>query len=163
MPKQSKYPKLRVSVKRGKAGQVWTSYWYDMRGTDKPDIKLGTDRDAALRRWAEIHLDAPRMAGTLEEAFHGWEARGMEARADGRPRSPVTIAGYRKCLQALRGPFGRARWEEVTLPVLHQYVKTRSAKGRARQEMQLLSVIWSWLRKRSPLLQTPSTGTRTGG
>jgi hypothetical protein len=43
MPKPSKHPKLRVSVKRGKAGQVWISYWYDMRGTGKPDMPLGND------------------------------------------------------------------------------------------------------------------------
>jgi integrase len=146
MPKKSKYPKLRTYVKKGKEGKVWVSYAYDMRGTGQPDRPLGNDREAALRRWAEIHLDGPRIAGTLEEAFRGWEEDGIKARADGRPRSEVTISGYLKCLRALRGPFGGARWEEITLPVLHQYVKARSAKGRARQEMQLLSVIWGWAR-----------------
>jgi integrase len=146
MPKPSKYPKLRVSIKRGKAGQVWTSWWYDMRGTGKPDIKLGNDRDAALRRWAEIHLDAPRIAGTLEEAFRGWEERGLKIRPDGRERSPETIKGYTKCLAALRGPFGGARWEDIKMPTLVRYVDQRSAKARAKQEMQLLSVIWGWAR-----------------
>ena len=146
MPKKSKHPKLRVSIKRGKAGQVWTSYWFDMRGTGKPDVPLGTDREAALRRWAELYLDAPRIAGTLDEAFRAWEERGIEVRPDGRPRSAETIKGYRKCLEALRGPFGPARWEDITLPTLRQYVQARSAKGRARQEMQLLSVIWGWAR-----------------
>jgi len=146
MPKQSKYPKLRVSVKRGKAGQVWTSWWYDMRGTGKPDIPLGNDRDKALARWAEIHLDAPRIAGTLEEAFRGWEERGLKVRPNGVPRSAETISGYLKCLRALRGPFGGARWEEIQMPTLAHYIATRSAKGRAKQEMQLLSVIWGWAR-----------------
>lgn len=164
MPKKSKYPKLRVHVKRGRDGQVWTSYWYDMRGTGQPDRPLGTDREAALRQWAEIHLDAPRVAGTLEEAFRGWEERGIESRADGTARSPVTISGYRKCLRALRKPFGRARWEEVTLPVLHLYVKTRSAKGRARQEMQLLSVIWGWARLEGmTALPWPAVGMQKTG
>lgn len=35
MPKRSKHPRLRVHVKRGKAGQVWTSYWFDNRGTTR--------------------------------------------------------------------------------------------------------------------------------
>lgn len=39
MPKTSKYPKLRTSVKRGKAGQAWVSYWYDMRGSGKSVTK----------------------------------------------------------------------------------------------------------------------------
>lgn len=146
MPKTTKHPKLRVSVKRGKAGQVWRSWWYDMRGTGKPDVPLGSDYAAALQRWAEIHLDAPRMAGTLEEAFRAWEERGLAVRPNGKPRSPETILGYLKCLRAIRGPFGGARWEDIKLPVLRQYIEARSAKTRAKQEMQLLSVIWAWAR-----------------
>ena len=146
MPKKSKYPKLRTLVRRGKGGQVWRSWWYDMRGTDKPNIPLGTDYEAALVKWAEIHLDAPRMAGTLEEAFRAWEERGIEVRPDGRARSAETIAGYRKCLRAIRDPFGGARWEDITLPILRKYSQARSAKTRGRQEMQVLSVVWGWAR-----------------
>lgn len=146
MPKITEFPRLRVSVKRGKKGQVWTSWWFDMRGTGQPDIPLGTDHAAALVKWAEIAAGGPRTKGTLEEAFAGWEARGIEVRANGKPRMPETIAGYRKCLAAIRAPFGAARWEDISLPVLAQYVRKRTAKGRARQEMQLLSVIWGWAR-----------------
>ena len=164
MPKKSKYPKLRVYVKRGRDGQVWTSYAYDMRGTGKPDIALGSDREAALRRWAELHLDAPRIAGTLEEAFRAWEERGLEIRADGQPRSKETISGYRKCLRAIREPFLHARWEEVTLPMLRQYIQARSAKGRARQEMQVLSVIWGWARLEGMTsLPWPAVGMQRSG
>lgn len=144
MPKASKHPKFRVSVKRGKAGQVWTSYWYDMRGTGKPDVALGTDHADALRKWAEIHFDAPRIAGTLEEAFRAWEKA-----PDGllRPKiGPETRKGYIKCLRMLRPVFGPARWEEVTFKTLKSYVEKRSAKTRAKQEMQVLSVVWGWAR-----------------
>lgn len=147
MPKVSKHPKLRVSVKRGKAGQVWTSYWFDMRGTGKPDIPLGNDRDDALRRWAEIHFDAPRVAGTLEEAFRAWETDKEDGLLAERLKKHTRI-GYEKCLRALRPVFGSAMWGEVTLPVLADYVKARTAKARARQEMQLTSVIWGYARLR---------------
>lgn len=146
MPKASKYPKLRVSVKRGRAGQVWRSWWYDMRGTGKPDAALGNDYDQALKRWAEIHLEAPRVSGTLEEAFKAWEERGIEVRPNGRPREAETISGYRKCLKVIRGPLGGGTWAEVTLPVLVAYLDKRTAKERGRQEMQLLSVVWNWAR-----------------
>lgn len=146
MPKASKHPKFRVYVKRGKDGQVWTSYAYDMRGTGKPDVPLGTDRTAALAKWAELHFDAPRVAGTLEEAFRGWEQTGIAERPDGRERSAETIRGYQKCLRAMRDFFGPARWSEVTLPAMREYLKHRSAKGRGRQELQLLSVVWAWAR-----------------
>lgn len=164
MPKKSKFPKLRVYIKRGRDGRVWTSHAYDMRGTGKPDISLGRDHAEALRRWAELHLDAPRTAGTLEEAFRAWEERGIEVRPDGVPRSAETVSGYRKCLRAIREPFGAARWEDITLPVLRQYIKARSAKGRARQEMQVLSVIWGWARLEGlTVIPWPATGMQRSG
>jgi site-specific recombinase XerC len=164
MPKKSKYPKLRKSVKTGKSGQVWVSWWYDMRGTGKPDVPLGTDHTEALRRWAELHLDAPRQAGTLEEAFRGWEQRGITVRPDGRERAPETIHGYRKCLAEIRPAFGPARWEDITLPVLRAYITKRSAKTRARQEMQVLSVVWGWARLEGlTTLPWPATGMQRTG
>jgi integrase len=146
MPKQSKHPKFRKSVKHGRAGQTWVSYWFDMRGTGKPDISLGTDYAKALATWAEIYTDGPRIAGTLEEAFKGWEDRGILVRPNGKPRSDETVRGYRKCLRAFRDALGGASWAEVDLPILVAYLAKRSAKQRGRQEMQLLSVIWNWAR-----------------
>ena len=164
MPKTSKYPKLRVSVKRGKAGQVWQSWWYDMRGTGKPDIPLGNDYQVALKRWAELALDAPRIAGTLEEAFRAWETSGIEVRPDGRRRSSETIHGYRKCLAALRPVFKAARWDEVDLPALVKYRNARSAKGRARQELQVMSVIWGFARLEGlTALHFPGAGMQRSG
>lgn len=164
MPKKSKHPRLRVSVKRGKGGQVWRSWWYDMRGTGKPDVKLGNDYPAALLKWAEIHFDAPRIAGTLEEAFKAWDEGGIEVKPDGRRRSDETIRGYRKCLAALRPVFKAARWEEVTLPVLVQYRNARQAKGRARQELQVMSVVWGFARIEGlTALHFPAAGMQRSG
>lgn len=73
MPKRSKHPRLRVHIKRGKAGQAWTSYWFDNRGTGQPDAPLGTDYDAALLRWAELRQGALRITGTVEEALRRYE------------------------------------------------------------------------------------------
>lgn len=164
MPTRTHYPRFRVSVKRGKKGQVWTSYWYDNRGTGRPDIALGTDHAAALAKWAEIEAGGPRVRGTLEEAFAAWEVRGIDSRASGTPRKPETIAGYRKCLAAMRETFRHARWEDVTLPVLAQYIRKRTAKGRAKQEMQLLSVIWGWARLEGmTALPWPAVGMQASG
>lgn len=50
------------------------------------------------------------------------------------------------------------------MPVLRQYVQARSAKGRARQEMQLLSVIWDWARLDGmTALPWPATGMQRSG
>lgn len=164
MPKKSKHPKLRVSVKRGKAGQVWRSWWFDMRGTGKPDVALGTDYAVALTKWAELYFGAPQIAGTLEEAFKAWAERGIELRPDGRRRSDVTISGYRKCLAALRPVFKRAQWHEVDLPALVKYRNERSAKGRARQELQVMSVIWGFARLEGmTALHFPGAGMQRSG
>ena len=164
MPKRSPHPKLRTSVKRGKAGQVWASFWYDMRGTGQADIPLGTDHAAALVRWAEIAAGAERIVGTVEEAFRGFESRGITHSMDGTPRKPETIKGYRKCIAALRPPFARAQWADISLPVLIQYRNARSAKGRARQELQVMSVVWGWARGEGMTeLQFPGVGMQRSG
>lgn len=140
MPKVSKYPRLRVYVKRGKAGQVWTSYWYDMRGTGKPDIALGNDREAALKRWDELHNEKPRIAGTLEEAFKAWEREVLP-----NYKSEETRKGYKRDLAKLRA-FSEATWDGISLKDLKDYLKKRSAKTRGNRELALLSVIWNWAR-----------------
>lgn len=162
MPKKTEYPKLRTRVRRGKDGRVWVSYAYDMRGTGQPDVSLGTDRAEALARWAELHHGGVKARGTLEEAFVGWETRGIEAREDGRRRMPATIAGYRKCLAMLRPVFGRSTWSEISLPVLRRYVQQRSSKSRARQEMQVMAVVWTWARLEG-LTDRPWPGEGAGG
>jgi integrase len=141
MPKTSKYPKLRVYVKRGRAGQVWTSYAYDMRGTGEPDIPLGNDRDEAIRRWDELHNRAPRIAGTIEEAFGRWELEVLPGYG-----SAETRRGYAKNMRQLRPVFGAARWDEITLPALKGYLRKRTAKVQANRELSLLSIVWNWAR-----------------
>ena len=63
------HPRLRSHSRRRKSGKVVTYYFYDRRPEGLPDIPLGTDYDAALRQWDEIHNRQPRIAGTLMEAF----------------------------------------------------------------------------------------------
>lgn len=141
MPKSSKHPRLRVHIKRGKAGQVWTSYWYDMRGTGEPDVALGTDRDAALKRWDELHNLKPRIAGTLEEAFLAWERAVLPGY-----KSDETRKGYARNLKRLRPAFGEATWDGVDLKGPKAYLQRRSAKTQGNRELALLSVIWNWAR-----------------
>lgn len=137
MPKKSKYPRLRVHIKRGKAGQVWTSYWYDMRGTGKPDVSLGTDLAQAIKRWDELHNLKPRQVGTIEEAFSRWESECLPTY-----ENATTRRNYALNLKRLRPVFGPATWESVSLPHLHAYLEKRSAKTQANREMALLSIIW---------------------
>jgi hypothetical protein len=139
MPKKSKYPRLRVHVRKGKSGQVWTSYWYDMRHEGKPDISLGSDYEQALKLWDEIHNQKPRIIGTCQEAFDAWEKEVLPTYT-----SKVTKAGYAGSLRHLRPVFNTATWDAITFPVLKQYLKKRTAKTQGNREMALFSIIWRW-------------------
>jgi hypothetical protein len=139
MPKKSKYPRLRVHVRKGKSGQVWTSYWYDQRHEGKPDISLGSDYEQALKKWDEIHNQKPRIIGTCQEAFDAWEKEVLPTYT-----SKVTKAGYAGSLRHLRPVFNTATWDAITFPVLKQYLKKRTAKTQGNREMALFSIIWRW-------------------
>ncbi len=54
MPKITEFPRLRTHVRKGRNGEVWTSYYYDMRGTGNKDIPLGTCKETALKAWERI-------------------------------------------------------------------------------------------------------------
>jgi len=137
MPKKSKYPRFRTHVKRGKSGQVWTSFWYDMRKEGKPDIPLGNDYQKALARWQEIHEKGDMIAGTLEEAFVKYEEKILPHHKD------ETRIGYRKQLARIRPVFGPERWGSVTLQDIVFYLEKRTAKVQANREISLLSIIWN--------------------
>lgn len=136
--KKSKYPRLRVKISRGKSGQVWTHYVYDMRGTGKPDIRLGTDHAAAIEQWTKLHHHLPLTIGTLQQAFDKW-------REDVLPAYSVdeTRKSYTRQLARLEPVFGQAAWHEVTLPALRQYLDLRKAKTQGNRELSVLSIIWS--------------------
>ena len=136
-----KFPRLRSHSRKRKSGKVVTYYFYDRRPEGLPDEPLGADFDEALKRWEEIHTRAPRIAGTLEEAFTAWER-------DVLPNytSAETKRGYTKNLRWLRPAFGEAMWHEVDLPSLKGYLGKRSGKTQANREVSLLQIVWNWAR-----------------
>lgn len=142
MPKRSKFPKLRVHVRKGKGGQVWRSWYYDMRGTGKPDIALGSDYDQAIAEWDKIHNHRPRTVGTLEEAFEAWERDKLP-----KYENATTRRNYAQSLKTLRPVFGPATWDGIKVRTLKEYLEKRSAKTQANREIALLSVIWGYARE----------------
>lgn len=135
------HPRLRHHSRKRKSGRVVVYYFYDMRPEGKPDIPLGTDFDEALKKWDEIHNRAPRIAGTLEEAFTAWERDALPGYTN-----PETKRGYAKSLRFLRPVFGEATWDQVDLPALKSYLRARTAKTQGNREMALLSIVWNWAR-----------------
>jgi hypothetical protein len=139
MPKRTPFPRLRRHVKKGAHGQIWPSWWYDMRPEGQKDISLGTDYAEAIKRWTELHHHKPRIAGTLQEAFERWGAEVLPTY-----ESAVTRKGYAASLRIITPVFGPATWDQVTPKTITGYLKTRTAKTQGNREMALLSVIWAW-------------------
>lgn len=156
MPKITKYPRLRTKVYRGKGGQAYVYYVYDMRPEGKPDVRLGKDYEKAIEQWEQLHNKRPLTVGRLEEAFARWEELELPKYA-----STETRKGYAKNLRAIRPVFGGMAWDEVDLPALRQYLDLRTAKTQGNREMSLLRIIWGkallWGMTRQ---QWPASGMR---
>ncbi|MDZ7918477.1 integrase [Rhodoferax sp.] len=140
--KRSKHPRLRSKTYKGAGGQVWTYYVYDMRGTGKPDVRLGTDYAAALEGWHKLHNNLPLTIGRLQQAFNQWRDQVLPEYENAKTR-----AEYARHLKNLEGPFGHMGWHEVNLPVLCQYLDTRSAKTQGNRELAVLSIVWGKARR----------------
>lgn len=139
MPKKTQYPRLHSRVIRGKDGRFYTYYRYDMRPEGKKDLQLGSDRDIAIAKWHELQ-NAPKQAttkGRIGEAFDRWMLEELPKYVNEKTRR-----GYTQNMAKLRPVFGMATWDEVTLPILRQYLDKRSAKIQGNREMALLSLIW---------------------
>jgi len=137
------YPRLRSHTRRRKSGKVVSYYFFDMRPDGKADIPLGSDWDIALAKWRELYEQAPRIAGTIEEAFGEWEKEALPTYT-----SAETRRGYTKGLRWLRPVFGGATWDGVTLVDLKRYLTERDGKRQANAEISLFSLIWNWSRLR---------------
>lgn len=141
----NQHPNFRSHTRRRKSGKVVTYYFYDNRSTGEKDIPLGTDYDAALKKWAEIKKGGPRISGTLEEAFRAWEndkETGLQSYTNAD-----TKRDYTRNLGKLRPVFGVSTWESVQFLHLSGYLRKRSAKTRGNREIATLQVIWNWARK----------------
>jgi hypothetical protein len=137
MPKITKYPRLRTKIYKGIGGQCYVYFAYDMRPEGKPDIRLGTDHAAALKKWDELHNHKPRTIGRLQEAFDKW--RDVELP---KYTSAVTKRNYAQNMTKIAPVFGQMTWDAITLPILREYLDRRTAKTQGNRELALLSVIW---------------------
>lgn len=137
MPKVTKYPRLRTKVYKGKGGQAYVYYTYDMRPEGEPDIRLGADYAEAIAKWDELHNHKPRIVGRLQEVFERWRDEELP-----KYESEETRRGYAKNLRRLMPVFGQMSWDEVTLPILREYLDRRSAKTQGNREMSLLQILW---------------------
>jgi hypothetical protein len=138
----SEYPLLRRHVRRRKDGTEVTYYYYDRRSEKKPQVSLGTDFDAAVTKWKELHNGIPDTSGMLQVAFTRWREQALP-----KYTNKETKRCYELQLRRIERAFGEATWDGVKLTHLIQYLELRSAKVQANREMSVLSIVWNWARK----------------
>ena len=131
----NKYPRFRTHVRKGANGQRWVSYWYDNR-PNGPDTPLGSDYAKALEGWDKLRNKLPLTIGRIQEAVDRYKEQILPTLKKG------TQASYKTYLKNLEPVFSKASWEEVTLPVLRQYLDKRTKKVSGNRELAVLSAIW---------------------
>jgi len=151
----NKYPRLRTHSRKNKSGELLVWYGYDQR-PHGPEISLGSDYAKALEKWEELHLKKPLTVGRIQEAINGWREQVLPTYENRDTRK-----SYGKQLANVEAVFGSMAWHEVTLPILRQYLKKRSAKTQGNREMSVLSIVWSYARKEGMTeLHWPAEGVK---
>lgn len=135
--KKSKHPRFRSVTRKGRGGQVWTYFRFDMRSEGQPDIQLGKDYSEAIRRWEKLYNNEPLAVGTVQQAIDRWRKNELI-----NYQNVETRRGYEKQLRKIETVFGNASWGEITLPALRQYLDQRSAKVQGNRELAVLCIIW---------------------
>lgn len=113
-----------------------------MRGTGKPDVRLGKDYATALEGWHKLHNDLPLTLGRISQAITKWRDEVLPEYKNAHTRSE-----YGRQLANIEGAFGQMAWHEVTLPVLCQYLDARTAKTQGNRELSVLSIVWGKARR----------------
>ena len=139
--KKSKYPRLRSHTRKGKSGQVWTWWTYDMRPDGGTEISLGSDYAQALEKWHKLHHHIPMVKGTIQEAIDKWRAECLPAYRE------KTREEYTRHLARIEPVFGKAAWHEVTVPGMRAYLDKRTAKTQGNRELSVLSILWGMARR----------------
>lgn len=124
MPRKSKFPRLRSHVRKGKGGQRWVYYFYDMRPEGEKDVPLGKDHAEAIRQWEVLHIKRPASRGLVLEAIDRWRKEVLPSY-----ESKVTKRNYTSYLNGIEKIFGQASWAEIGFPELVEYVTRRSASA----------------------------------
>ncbi len=112
---------------------------------------LGTDRRAALEKWAAIEGERlePAPCGTLEAVhreYMAWAEKIALSRL-----SPRTIRDRRAYWRALGPVFGHMPVDDIAPEHLLEYFERRSSQVSAKKEIKYLSVLFNWARARGKM------------
>jgi hypothetical protein len=107
-------------------------------------------------KWDLLHNKRPLTLGRLQEAINAWRAECLPLYKNAETRK-----SYGKQLANVEAVFGAMAWNEVTLPMMRQYLKRRTARTQGNRELSVLSIVWSYARKEGMTeLQWPACGVK---
>lgn len=139
--KRSKYPRFRTHTRKGKSGQVWVWYAYDMRPDGGTEISLGTDHAKALDKWRELHENKPKTIGLVQEAINRYREEVLIT------KTGKTLEDYTRYLKKIEEAMGKTAWHQITVPEMVKYLDRRSAKTQGNRELSMLSIVWGYARQ----------------
>lgn len=137
-------PRMLRRQRKLKSSKIWIGYYYDGRDDDgkRKEIPLGTDKVAALRKWAEMECkEPPPEANLMKLVFDRYEVEVIPTKAQ---RTQLDNRGE---LAMLRKVFDKAPIDAITPQHIAQYRDKRSAKTRANREIALFSHVWNMARE----------------
>lgn len=142
-------PHFHEKTGTNKRGQKWVAYYHVAKVNGKLKwTSLGTDRVAALRKWADLeHRPAPAEVGTfnsIADQFMAW----FKQEADAGRKAHRTYDDRQKYLKVMRPVFGDKPMEAIDSVVVNTYIDKRTAKISAKKEMRFLSAMWNWAKSR---------------
>lgn len=121
-------------------------YYYDTGGKPRKEISLGTDYAMAIKKWAELEIDArPRYNQTITFRYVA-ERYMREVLPTKAPRTQKdNLAEIEWLYRFFDNP--PAPLEEIEPIHIRQYLDQRQAKTRANREKALFSHIWNKARE----------------
>jgi integrase len=137
-------PRMLERRRKLASGKEWVGYYYNGRDDagKRKEIPLGTDLQAAKRKWAELEsVDVPPDASLMKYAFDQYERDILPK------KKPSTQRENKLCLKELRRAFDKAPMERVTPQDIARYRDARTAPVRANREIALLSHVFNMARE----------------
>lgn len=142
-------------------GETRAAYYYrSPRATGRTLTPLGTDYQAALRKWAELHgaeLE-PAKTGTVSDIYTKYMTwAGNRKISKLEPRTIKDREGYwgKPGSGKLRDTFAKVPIDTLKPQWMLQYFEARSSQASAKKELKFLSVLCNWAKARG-LMTAPN-------
>lgn len=139
---------MDIRTYKNKRGEVWTGYYYvkrDVNGKRKC-IPLGSDYDAALKKWAEMECKPVVLDNSLSAVYAKYLKWALQREISGL--AEITITEYQNNWKKLEPVFGQISIDKIKPEWLLRYFDDRSSKYRGKKEIKFIGTLFNWAKAR---------------